>query len=263
MLRQLLLGSLILLFSTGMAQDYGDGFVIRSSGDTLLGQVAYQSSNNYLTVCKFRIDDTEQQLYPADIRGYGFKDGRFFVSGINIGRFVEVHILGELSFYRADSSYFLQKGSEIYELKSGLVYKEVGGQSGLMEDTKWKGIASIMIGDCIQNPMARLSTLKLQIKPMSKLVMDYNECRDAEYVQYRKGGKGIKVSLGLTAGFTSSTIGIKNDQDARRAAFFDIVWSKCRFVFFGKSYHWAFCRSTLSKYLRYFFHASRDDLFEG
>ncbi len=216
---------LLILFvcSTAIAQDYREGYIVRSPSDTIRGQIAYQSFYGYLSNCQFKNGQTVQQLFPEDIKGYGLSNGRFFIAGINEGKFVEAHVIGELSLFQADSSFFLQKGSEKYELRSGWVQKELAGREGVAEDTKWKGIVSMMIGDCINNPMERLSSTKLQAKPMSNLVMEYNKCRDVDYLRFESSEKGMKIKLGLTAGYTSSKVSIKDDQDARGSGFPDIV----------------------------------------
>ncbi|MEQ9216941.1 MAG: hypothetical protein RLO17_02795 [Cyclobacteriaceae bacterium] len=194
-----------------LSQDYREGYIIRNQNDTISGQIAYQPYAKYLKSCLFKADGIEHQYFPADIAGYGFDEGRYFASGIAKDKFVEAHIIGELSLYQSDTTFFLKKGTEIRELKTQTLAREIDGREGVMEDTKWKGIVSFMISDCIQNPMGRMATLKMQIKTLSKLAIEYNECRGSSYVDYGGTERRMKINLGLYAGYIRSSISVEDE----------------------------------------------------
>lgn len=202
-----------------LSQDYREGYIIKNQNDTISGRIAYQPYAKYLKSCLFKADGIEHQYFPADIAGYGFYEGRYFASGIAKDKFVEAHIIGELSLYQSDTTFFLKKGAEIRELKTQTLAREIDGREGVMEDTKWKGIVSFMISDCIQNPMGRMATLKMQIKTLSKLAIEYNECRGSSYVDYGGTERRMKIDVGLTFGYTKSSIGINNVNQLYKESF--------------------------------------------
>ena len=209
----------IVLVSNSLAQDFRSGYIIQDQGDTIRGEVAYQSFSKYLESCIFRRNGVENQLFAGDITGYGFSDGRYFASGISKNKFVEAHIIGELSLYQSDTSFYLKKGAEIRELKTQVVAREIDGREGVMEDTKWKGIVSYLISDCIQNPMGRMASLKMQVKTLSKLTIEYNKCRGSSYLDYGGTERRLKLDVGLTFGYTKSNIGINNVNQLYKESF--------------------------------------------
>ena len=209
----------LVILANCYALDFRNGYIVQNQNDTIRGQIAYQAYGKYLESCIFKSNGMERQYFPADIDGYGFDDGRYFASGISKDKFVEAHIIGELSLYQSDTTFFLKKGAEIRELKTQLVAREIDGREGVMEDTKWKGIVSYMISDCIQNPMGRMSSLKMQIKTLSKLTIEYSECRGASYVDYGGTERRMKIDVGLTFGYTKSSIGINNVNQLYKESF--------------------------------------------
>lgn len=199
------------LVSGSLAQDFRSGYIIQNHGDTIRGEVAYQSFSKYLESCLFRKNGVENQFFSGDITGYGFDDGRYFASGISKNKFVEAHIIGELSLYQSDTTFFLKKGAEIRELKTQIVAREIDGREGVMEDTKWKGIVSYLISDCIQNPMGRMASLKMQIKTLSKLIVEYNKCKGSSYINYGGTERRMTFNLGLYTGYIRSTISVEDE----------------------------------------------------
>lgn len=107
--------------SPAVAQsDFRPGYIIKSSGDTLWGQIDYRG--DYLMGIRCRFIPKGETAYvdysPADLKGYRFNDGKFFISKEVDGNthFLEFLVKGKVNFYylRTNSSsdnYYVENDS--------------------------------------------------------------------------------------------------------------------------------------------------------
>jgi len=107
------------LFTTGLLNaqtDFKPGYIIKKSGDTIFGEIDYQSDLKMSWICKFKnADNTIIEYSPNDILGYRFNEGRYYVSkeNNNIKVFLEYVIKGKVNiYYMADDiggHYYIDK----------------------------------------------------------------------------------------------------------------------------------------------------------
>ena len=140
-MKQLLIFVLLFLMSAmnGYSQnDWKSGYIIKNSGDTVFGLIDTRDSKSNSIHCYFRKDALSETKHygPAELSGYRFTDGKFFVSK-NIARedsiqklFLEFLIEGKVNVfhYQNDSShFFLEKDGKLYNLKNTTIIKDIRG----------------------------------------------------------------------------------------------------------------------------------------
>lgn len=186
------------------------GFVITLENDTLTGQLEQGRSNaqNYQS-CIFQSEQGIVEYFPNQLLAFGYKDGKYFSAQIIKGTFVEVLVRGELSLYRFDEKYYLQKGPEFFVIRSDRVVRTIDGTQGIQEDNTWRGVIAYLIGDCISNPTEKVKRLFRREKPLTRLVINYHQCRGSDYTVFKDAIPWTEVYVGLTGGITQSYIQTK------------------------------------------------------
>jgi len=208
------LSSLILLlaFFCRAQVEFQDGYIIDKSGKLIPGQIAFQSESKRFISCQFKKgDEAPRTLLPEkDIMEYGFVDYKVFSAKIVEGSFVEVLVLGELSLFKLNKSYYLIKDDSTYVLESNTEYQEAEGKKFKKEDTKWKGILSYLTFDCRKKIDQK--KFKFTDRDMISVVRFYNDCLGTESKVFgtKKPWKTNQVvsdfKVGLTVSANSSTL---------------------------------------------------------
>jgi len=146
----ILLGSLVLATMLSAQTDFRPGYIIKSSGDTLYGNIDYRGDLIMGTKCRFKSKDNVINEYsPNDISAFRFIDSKYFASKVinNKNIFLQCLIKAKVSVYymRDDigDHYYLDKEgvglSELpYEEKTGykdekLVYSETNVHKGIIK----------------------------------------------------------------------------------------------------------------------------------
>ncbi len=215
---QLLVFSFLLIgVSVSYAQsDFQEGFLITAEGDTLLGQVDFRSNTKNYTSCRFRdVDGTIRQITPSEIRGFGYKDDKFFTSEIIEGKFVEVLVLGTVNLYRSEAGYYIQKDGQLTLLEKdpGFVSQSVQteGYKLVSEDNKWKGLLSSALGDCLSpEEREKLARMRFQERGLTQIVTGYNLCKGGELVTFKDKKPWLAFSPGVLVAWTASGLTLTN-----------------------------------------------------
>ena len=206
----LIIAIFVFTIPKGIAQsDFRKGFIITTQKDTVHGEIDYRpNSKNYQT-CHFKNNGTVTEYAPSQILGYRFYNDKYFTSQVLDDSFVEVLIDGDLSLFKHEEGYSIQKsGGELHNLESQKAIVEEDGKSKVKEDTRWKGIVSYLTLDCEQNPQL-LQSLKLEEKSLTHFVINYHKCKGAEFTYYKTEKPGPKMEFGFIAGLTQSNIKIR------------------------------------------------------
>lgn len=204
---QLTLLILLVSLSSILSQvNYRDGFIITLDKDTIKGQVDYRSnSKNYIS-CIFKSNSDEKEYFPNQISGFGYTDGRFFSSKIIVESFVEVLVLGKINLYRSKGKYHIKKDTTFIDLESRIKRVKVHGKVTYQEQSKWKGMLSYLISDCLKNPANLVSNIKLDERGLVKLLVKYNKCSNKHFLAYKIKKPWVKIAYGATIGITQSNI---------------------------------------------------------
>ncbi len=221
--RSLLAGLMLLgccLLSVSLAaQDYRRGYIIKNNNDSIRGLVRYKAGNNEFR-CDFKQSKTSDRasFTPGELLGYGFVDGRRYVSvtlpgptDANQKVFVRVLSEGPLTLYRYGKTFFVKK-DELTELPvpQGKIveHQETGGNRlpkfYEIKDKRYISILNVMMFDCQMNA----NDAPYYEPDLTSIVDKYNQCRGFPAL-----GKKVKplsrLNVGFFGGYVYSDLTIK------------------------------------------------------
>ncbi|MEO0896490.1 MAG: hypothetical protein AAFY71_08845 [Bacteroidota bacterium] len=140
--RQFLLAIIFLLGCCALnaQENFRPAYLFSSSGDTLEGFIDYRGDEKMGKVCKFRPLQSEQisRFSPEEIKGFRFKDSKYFVSYF----FEEEWVFLEYLMKGEASIYYLRKGQQNYYFLQigGSELKRIPYEEGFVEkSSKPKG----------------------------------------------------------------------------------------------------------------------------
>lgn len=198
---------LLIIFGTSYGQsDFRSGFIITLDNDTIQGQVDYRSNSKNYESCIFKGEQGEIEYYPNQIVGFGYYNDKFFSSQIVEGSFVEVLVDGTISLYRLRNKYHIKKDTSFFDLESIIEEVEIDGKIGTKETSKWRGILTYLVSDCLQNPSGITSNIKLDEKSLTRLTVKYNKCKGTEFTEFKASKPWTKFDYGATLGVSRSGI---------------------------------------------------------
>jgi hypothetical protein len=205
---------LFILFSTfAEAQTYfKPGYVIKSEGDTLFGEVDYRGSFVNSKVCTFRHNakDSIRHFSPDDIIGYRFRDSKYYISKMVDGKkvFLEFLINGRVNIYYlkdkwGEDHYYIEKeglGFAQIPYKEGI--KERDGQEYLYSSTRHIGLLTYYMQDAKGLETEILKLKKPEHDNLIALAKDYHNavCNGDKCIIYEKKLPLFKVGFELVGG---------------------------------------------------------------
>ncbi len=206
----LLLG---LLFTTGLLKaqtDFRPGYIIKISGDTLLGEIDYRGDLLMSSVCKFKDkENTIKDYFPNDISVFRFIDSKYYVSReINHRKvFLEYLIKGKINIYymRDDigDHYYLDKDDmKLTEMSYEKGIKYVDDKEVFFETTKHRALLNYYMKDAPELQSRISSVKKPEHQNLIKLAEDYHNvvCEGEKCIIYEKKQPFLKVNLEGIAG---------------------------------------------------------------
>ena len=190
---------------------YRPGYVIKEQGDTLFGQVNFQSERLMGEECTFRLNDTARVMTfsPNDILGYRFIDGKYYVTKVINGNkvFLEFLIKGRVDIYfkadKADNHYYIESDSlGIAELPYSETYKNVGEIEYLDESTMHIGLLNFYMKDAPGLWEEILKVKKPERKNLIALAKVYHNvvCDGDKCIIYENKPPLFKVNLEVLCG---------------------------------------------------------------
>ena len=204
-----------LLISNGILNaqtDFRPGYIIKTTGDTIFGQIDYRGDLLMSRVCRFKDKESEiTEYYPNDIMAFRFIDSKYYVSReINKRQvFLEYLIKGEINIYYMRDNF----GDHYYLDKEDLKFTELPYEEGVKyvdnkrvyyESIKHIGILNYYMQDAPQL-QSRISSVKeLEHQNLIKLAEEYHNavCQDEECIIYEKRLPLLKFSISPFIGLT-------------------------------------------------------------
>jgi hypothetical protein len=112
---------------------FGEGYVIKKSGESMNGLVKYSARQNDPSECVFkRFDIAREVVYsPKEIEAFGYRNWKRYESKDLNGKisFFEVIISGKITLYAKGSKFFIDKDKiGLIELSDGPVRYKTGGE---------------------------------------------------------------------------------------------------------------------------------------
>lgn len=174
----------VLLISSGILQaqtDFRPGYIIKTTGDTIFGQIDYRGDLLMSTVCKFKDKENIVKKYsPNDIVAFRFIDSKYYVSKeINhIKVFLEYLIKGKINIYYfrddiGDHYYLNKEDVRLAELPYEEGVKYVGNKQVYFETTKHIGLLLYYMQDAPKLQTEIKAIKKPEHKNLIKLAVDY------------------------------------------------------------------------------------------
>lgn len=201
--------TLIVFFNVSVyAQDnFRNGYIITKKNDTIQGQLEYRSNMLNYRSCIFKKNNKTEEFLPAQIKGYGFINDKFYTSGIVNGSFSEVLVKGTINLYKCKNLFYVSKNNgKVLKLESKYEKFTVDGLEGMKKDNRWRGIISYLISDCISNPLDRVRRLDYDEHELVNLIVSYNTCRKTKLIVYKKDKPWSRFQYGGVLGISLTEI---------------------------------------------------------
>ena len=79
---KLLIIILIISISVFAQTDFRPGYVVKTVGDTLFGEIDYRGDKKMSEICRYRVNNKSKvtSFQPGEIYGFRFIDSKYFVS---------------------------------------------------------------------------------------------------------------------------------------------------------------------------------------
>lgn len=220
MKKLILLSIALCLAKSSFAQnDFREGYIISSAGDTAFGFVDYTESRQRYRVCHFKkTDDQNVVTYdPGQISAFGFVDNISFESKeVKVENqeeqrvFAEVKVKGFVSLFRYDFEFYVEKnngGLKRLSNENQTIY--VNGKTMTHRSNQHVSVLSPLMFDCVELRQ-RVQHISLTEKQLIKLVEDYNKCTGNPSITYEASEPHVKVRVGIAGGINISNIKFSN-----------------------------------------------------
>lgn len=194
------------------------GYIIKNDGDTLYGQIDFQSEIHMSKICLFKQLDSLHvtEYFPFEISGYRFTDGKYYVSKRikNKNVFLEFLIKGKVNIYfLADEEadrYFIEKDSMGFtEITYQEVHKIKGNNDVLIRSKKHFGVLTYFMQDAPAIKAEIMDIKQPDRKNLILLAKDYHNaiCNGEKCIIYENKPPVLKFNLEYFIG----SMNIKDD----------------------------------------------------
>jgi hypothetical protein len=208
----------IIHFLVCMAQsDFIPGYVIKSDGDTIVGNIDYRNDFSNFQKCSFRINEQDSiRVYsPGQIYGYRFIDSKYFISKkTQVDQaikdvFMEYLINGKVRIYYYKDAigdhYFIEKDSlPIKEISYHETEVIIDNKSYARDYNINRGILLYYMQDCPELSDRIKATKTTSHNDLINLAETYHKrvCKDEKCVIYEKKLPGFRMKIQPLGGIT-------------------------------------------------------------
>lgn len=198
-------------FSIANAQiDFKPGYLITNAGDSLRGELAYRVKKlSHKSAIFIGEDGVRKEMRPESIQAYGYDDGQRFQSGIVEEAFVIVLVDSYLSLYEHGSIFYLKKGDEVVTIST----KEAIQPDGSVITGEPLKIAQTRMVNSLVFDCSTEDQLSLTKSGLTRLVLNYNQCKSAEVKYNWKNAKSIEVHLSILGMYIKNQLEIESFDD--------------------------------------------------
>ena len=195
-MKAILLVCATLYLSPAMAQSgFRKGFLLSTKGDTIPGFIQYSGNSKHNQYCSFRKTTTQPDVHykPGEINGFRFENDQYYVTksvGKSSDVFLEVLVKGNITLYRFNKIYYIEKGdSLLFELSDEKDVVEMHGQRIKKKSKNFARLLSVLMADC-PKVLDQIPVLDLKEKLIIDLVQRYNQCIGSTSTTYRSKWPG-------------------------------------------------------------------------
>jgi len=205
-----------LIFTTVLLKaqtDFRSGYIIKTNGDTLYGEIDYRNDLLMSRICKFKdIDNQIVEYYPNDIKAFRFINSKYYVSReINKKKvFLEYLIKGKINIYYmrddiGDHYYLDNDETELIEMPYEEGIKYVGDTLVFYQTKKHIGLLTYYMKDAPRFQQKINSVKKPEHHSLIKLAEDYHNavCEGEKCIIYEKRKPVLKINMEVIAGIVN------------------------------------------------------------
>lgn len=215
-----LIGLFVLPSLSAARTDFRPGFIVKTEGDTIFGEIDYYKSNQNLSEsCRFRESPMDYVMvyFPDEVKTIRFDDGPCYVTSTSDGNtfFMQKLVEGRVRLYCVEyddsTNFYLNKGGmSLTRIPYSEEYTTLDGRDYLHKSQKHLGLYSYFMSDAPEI-QPRIATMgKPEKKSLIGLVTSYNNmvAKDSACIVYRDEFSltpDIEV-LGGISSFTSKDV---------------------------------------------------------
>ena len=193
------------------------GYIITSEGDTINGYINRKTPKLNEIQCEFTSEKGSKSKFysPNEIKGYGIENYKTFekiqIYGITV--FMESLVRGTLSLYRYDRKYYAFKDGQL-KLLEIKIQKILNNNTTINQEFPvYREALKSLTNDC-ENVQARISTVRLREKSLTKFVNSYNICNSGKSVVNKSNLPWVLPVVGLKAMFRRSSLNFISDDNS-------------------------------------------------
>ena len=222
--------ALLLPVAAQAQNDFRPGYLVPLAGDTLRGELNFQSDLRNARACRFRPTPagTITTYGPGEARGYGFAGGKFYQSysvatsrtaaATAAPRFLEVLVQGSVNLYylsdaTAGDLFYARTAQGAAQLLwswQETVYDGKGGKFA-RENPEFRVVLEGMMVSCATMQL-RTATAAYQSKSLVTLVRSYNQCVGGKQtLTPALANRKSRINLTAVAGAQTSTLEFSNN----------------------------------------------------
>ena len=212
------------------------GYVIKSEGDTLFGEVDYRGGARMSRICTYRhsAKDSVRRFSPDELLGYRFPESKYYVSKLVDGKkvFLEYLVNGRVSVYylkdeRDEDHYYIEKeGLGLAEIPYVEGTKEKEGLDYLYQSTRHIGVLTYYMQDAQGLQPEILKLKKPDHDNLITLAKDYHNavCKDDKCIIYAKKMPLFKVGFEAVIGHMFVDEYMFGKYNFQQAGIFAHIW---------------------------------------
>lgn len=231
----LLLG---LLMNTPLVaqNNYLTGYTINVSGDTIPGLVMEASDRTNAQICTFKKNASAevQKLSPAEIKGFGYTQGRKYESyeiqlaeNNKIQVFLELLAKGEANLYyfrdttkTEERFFFKNQEIDFLELKNEKITRYIDGQKYTQDSDTYKRQLRAVLTKC-SKLVHKINRTRFYRPSLTRLINEYNQCANPSLAKDLKTEKSnIATAMGVLLGYTNSGLSFVGEDETLESANF-------------------------------------------
>jgi hypothetical protein len=195
------------LNAKNILSDLRSGYIITLNGDTIFGSVLYRESSAVYSFCTFSNAGKEKKYYPGDIKEYGINNGKVYTSQILKDSFVEILMIGNISFYISENDFFLKKNTEdLIRLKNVRNSNIVDAKLIL----RYKGILAYLVSDILSKKRSYIFDNDFNEFTVADVIADYNKACNSDGAKVYMKKPKLNVKFGVSAGVSRSNLKVVN-----------------------------------------------------
>lgn len=203
---------LVVLPSLKAQTDFVEGYIVKITGDTLLGHLDQRLDFYNYQSCVFKEPgQKENEYFPQDLLAFGYKNGKHFVSQIKEDFFVEAIITGKMSLFRDSKGFFVTKEDELIDLVVEKKEVTIDNMPYMKDVSRWKNYLAYLAADCDLNLYVYLEEMDYSKNDLVNFVKRYNQCVLADVVEYNVSEPLFTMDYGFAIDVSGSFLKSNSD----------------------------------------------------